>query len=174
MHLSMCRGVCRIQIGGFLHRRARSARAKFSMPRPLLWPRPTDKHEQLADLLEYSSILSAAVCYSDQEATNSCFWPQTKKAKDPGGFHLCIFNRDTMDSLLWYTWNLRPRGVSRQPKNSLNTPLMWSPTIPLLGWQGHLIRGLMKGPSSRVGHLIQPPSMCIGFSQVCEWSDFID
>ena len=64
-----------------------------------------------------------SVCYSDQEATNSCSWTQTKKAKDPGGFHLCIFNRDTMDFLLWYTWNLRPRGGFQEPKNSLNTPL---------------------------------------------------
>ena len=30
------RGVCRIQTGRFLHRRARNAHAKFSMPRPLL------------------------------------------------------------------------------------------------------------------------------------------
>ena len=82
---------------------------------------PTDK-----TLTTYRSTWTQldSVCYSDQEATNSCSWTQTKKAKDPGGFHLCIFNSDTMDFLLWYTWNLRPRGVSRQPKNSLNTPLL--------------------------------------------------
>ena len=42
--------------------------AKFSMPRPLLLPRPPIKREQLTDLLEYSSILCAIAIKKQQIA----------------------------------------------------------------------------------------------------------
>ena len=74
---------------------------------------PTDKHKELTASLEYSLILCAKAIKKQHIAVPE---HKQKKAKDHGGFHLCIFNSDTTDFLLWYAWILRPRGISRQPK----------------------------------------------------------
>ena len=53
---------------GFLHRRARSARTKKFDATPTFMTTPTDKREQLTDLLEYSSILCAIAIKKQQIA----------------------------------------------------------------------------------------------------------